>query len=768
MSDPFGARLRALRLRAGLTQEALADRAGLSPRAVRAWEHGDRRPHAGNLGRIADVLALDGVERGELVAALAPPVAAAEAIGSALPTMIGRDPDVAAVEGLLARSDVRLVSVLGPGGVGKTRLARELAARSAGAAVVVELDAVRDSALVPEVAGRALGLRDAAGGAADVLAALGRLRPLLVLDNVEQLLEARSFVAQAASSGATVLVTSRVALNLPAEHRYLLGPLPDAAAAQLLVSRAREVRPDFVLGPGTASDVDTLCRRLDRLPLALEIAARWLRALTPAALLERLDDHLGERPGADDADVPARQRSLDASITWSYALLGADAQVALRQLSVFAGPFDPAAAAAVTSLAPRALLDAIVELVDTSLLQLDDTGGSLRYRMLETVRAFGRGRSAAAGEERAGRAAHVRWACALAAEAAPHLGRVDQDRSLAVCEAAHDDLRAALRWMRVHGDAREAVRTAGRLWRYWYLRGWWSEGRALLSEVLDEHRLTGDPDDPLRGPALTGLAVLLARHGDYPLAADVAAQADGLSGPDAASDGDAAFARGLSASLSGRYEQAHGHYGRALERYAAAGEPDLVGDATNYLGYALWRGGRHAQARERFAAARELFLDRGNSYGLGRTYFGIAETALDLGELDVARACFTRVRELDTPTSYLRGLAGADLGLGWVALRDGDIDCAADLLAAALDAFRRIGDRLFLASCYSGLSAVAVQRGDPRMAARLLGAVDEQATPVSYREPHADTERRVAVALDSTSFATERERGRLDARARRI
>jgi len=176
-------------------------------------------------------------------------------------------------------------------------------------------------------------------------------------------------------------------------------------------------------------------------------------------------------------------------------------------------------------------------------------------------------------------------------------------------------VRAALRWMRTRGRVREAVVTAGALWRYWYLRGWWSEGRDVLTQLLAEH-LAGDEDahaDPVRVPALVGLAVLLARHGDYPAAARTAATADAMSGTDTAADGDAAFACGLAASLAVGYDTACNHYLRALDRHQRAGEIDLVGDASNYLGYALWRGGRHAQARERFDAARELFVARGNT-----------------------------------------------------------------------------------------------------------------------------------------------------------
>ena len=344
--------------------------------------------------------------------------------------IVGRDAEVAAVAALLSRDGVHLVSLVGPGGIGKTRLALEVAARAfPGSAWFVDLAPVGDPALVPGAIAAALGVRpEGSGPVLDLLADRLRDRPvLLLLDNFEQVLPAAADVAAllAACPSVRLLVTSRTALRLRGEHEVPLAPLPVPPAVELLLDRARAVRPGFDPDPAAAAALAGIARRLDGIPLALELAAARLRLLPPAQLLRRLGDRL-DRPldlAAGPVDLPDRQRTLRSTIEWSYDLLAPAERALLDRLSVFAGTFTLAAAEAVAAAPGEDLVDTLSSLVAQSMVGPggEDEGGDPRFGMLGTVRAYARERLEAGPERLATLARLTAWLRDFDGAAGPQL-----------------------------------------------------------------------------------------------------------------------------------------------------------------------------------------------------------------------------------------------------------------------------------------------------------------------------------------------------------
>ncbi len=635
--------------------------------------------------------------------------------------LLGREPEVAAVLDVVVREGARLVTLTGPGGVGKSRLAVEAAHRLgpdfADGVRFVELAAVPAADLVAAAVAAGLGLTTSAGRLlADLQAYLRARRLLLVLDNVEHVAEAAPLLAEllAAAPGLVVLATSRVVLRLRGEHEWPVPPLPvppagddeglpGYASVGLFADRARAVAPDFTLDGGNAAAVAEICRRLDGLPLALELAAARVRVLPPQALLSRLGERLSLLT-AGARDLPRRQRTLRDTLDWSFGLLSAGEQEMLARLGVFAGSFDLSAADALCRPSRDAVpapgragpvLDTLGALVDNSLVRPESRGGQLRFGLLETVREYALERLADSGGWAEAHARQAAYFLALAEPAESELQGRGQLAWLDRLEAEHDNVRAAMSWLVDHGPLEDANRLLSLTWRFWWLHGHAAEFARLGGQLV-----AGSQDLPSyqRALALTGSGFMLFANGDQARAQQLFGQSLPL------------------------YRPVRGQQGVVL-----------TAAVLGMLGHLAALRGDHARARELLDQGQillgELRDDDFTGYprvqyllfsGMVANFLG--QVRLSQHDHDGAVRLFTdglaTARRAQDRILLLASLY--DLALGRRA--QGDLAGAAGYLKEGLAQAAEAGDETSAAYYLEGLAALAGQRDDPRRALRLMAA----------------------------------------------
>jgi predicted ATPase/DNA-binding XRE family transcriptional regulator len=843
----FGAWLKEQRQGRDLTQDALARQTGCSTEMIRKIEAGMRRPSRQIAELLAEALGIAPEERpGFLFWARglseAPPVApsppspapppsapAVTNIPALLTPLIGRAPEVAAVRRLLWRASRRLVTLTGPGGVGKTRLALQVAEETLAdlthGALFVSLAATQDPALVAATIAGALGLTETAGrppGAA-LTAYFRDLAMLLVLDNFEQVGEAAPQVVDllAGAPHLKVLVTSREPLGVRGEAVFLVPPLAvppaqdspsadalrESPAVTLFVERAQDSYPGLQFAPDELAVVAAICRRLDGLPLAIELAAARSRILAPPALLAHLQraipaPALGLLIGGY-RDLPARQQTLRGAIAWSYDLLPAAEQALFRRLAVFA---DGCTLEAVERIGGGPPLDGLESLVSKSLLRREVAGDEARFAMLATIREYALEQVLAHGELDALRAAHAAFFLHLAETAEPHLSGPQQGRWLDRLDREQANFRAALDWLLAAGDAEGTTRVAAALGRFWQLRGYWQEGRRWLDLA---HGLAGDLAPPVRarvaraagglalsqadfGPArglLEEALALFQALGDELSAAQVldrlgAAAFDqgererGIALYEASltlnrklghTGGIARALRGLgrAASQQGETARAWAYNEEALALFRECGDEMGVAQCLDNLGdVAALNQGDYGRAIIFYQEALSLFRRLGAPAQVTNTLVVLATALLEQGEPARAAAASAEALDLSRAMGNQEGIGLARGLQGRVALAQGDYRAAARWCRTSVLILRDVGHTRELADALMNLAAVAVARGQAAPATRLAGAVASLYAALgtgadrAYHTRHTQILAAARAALAPDAFAAAWEAGR--------
>ncbi len=779
----FGSCLKRRRKELGLSQKDLARAADCSVVSITKIEAGERKPSRQIAGLLADYFDISPDERTAFVefARVEWPASQAEMLSGvngdapwrslhALRTLerlqrrpnnlpaqrtsfVGRGEVVAAVSSIVRRADTRLVSIIGPPGIGKTRLslrvALEVLEDFRDGAYFVPLASTADAGMLASAIGQTLKVRESGDRAAlDTLKDyLRNKHMLLVLDNFEHIIEAASMLADLLTSaaGLKVIVSSREAMRAYGEHVVQVPPLtlPDAhalpdqmgqyEAIHLFNDRAIAVKHDFAITGDNARTIAEICRRLDGLPLAIELAAAHINVLSPDAILEKLDSRL-QLLTKGPHDLPPRQQTIRAAIDWSYALLDAEEQRLFRQLSVFSGRWTMANAEAIVESESSSrggkqpaisLAQGVAALLSKNLLRQDENSASeLWFSMLETIREYAWEKLIESGEGDI-QHRHSDYYLALAKEAYSKLNGADQTAWLERLEMEHDNLLGALSYSMGRGDIETVLWFGIGLWRFWELRGYPREGLRWLLDGLNAEGRDAVPL-PVVGNAFNSAGNLAWSIGDFALARNMHGQ--GLAARREVGDklriGSSLNNLGLVAQDLGEYEQARALFEESLEICRELDDKADIASTLNNLAIVTLAQGDFTSARALNEESLGLWRELEDVYGIALSLHNLGEAARLERDYTTAPPLYEQSLELYRELGFHQGEANVLNNMGHVAHNLQDLERATALFREGLLLRREMGDKRAIAESLAAFAGVALSQGQPERTVRLLGAAD--------------------------------------------
>jgi predicted ATPase/DNA-binding XRE family transcriptional regulator len=769
----FGEELRRLRRRSGLSQETLAARAGLSPEAVSLLERGRRSPRMTTMRLLAEGLSLPESDRSALFAS----VNFHEPSVPLLPVFadhpIGRNAELHAVADLIERDDTRLLTLLGPAGVGKTRIAVGYAATQPAqfpdGVYWFPIGTLNDPTTVLSALAGALGVRGSPKVTVEQI--IDHLRPLsslLVIDNAEHHLTTCAELCCAILAGAaklTILITSRHLTGVPGELALPVVPLQlppqgtpadklsEVPACQLFLARSLINNP---LDQPAADAVIRICHRLDGLPLALELAAARTNVLTVQELADTLESELSilQTPG------PGGERELvDAMVGWTYQRLSATEQLIFERLSVFGGSFSRAAVTAVcgAGLNEIEVVDVMSSLVSKSLVVRQDEGSQqARFRLLQLIRQYARSKFALHADRVVTHRRHAEYYRDLVERAAPQLTGHDQHEWLLIIDREVGNIRPAIGWSIQH-QPEIAVRTVAALGRWCYLRGRYTDGRRWAASAL---RAWPDAPRELRAQILVLAGTLAFLQCDYAEARPLVEEAQALftETGDRAGQAWSIGRLGAIAREQGRYEMSAELHREALRLAREAGDDHDAAVQLNYLCFLAWLSEDLDTAESIGPDALRRMRELGDQEGVIWALINLGTTARYRGDLTGARLLLSQCLDLCEDLSFREGVAWSLNQLGVVARLRGETERAFGMQLASLTEHHKLGDRWREASVRDELAALAMHRQDPAEAARQLASADRLRAEIQAAVPgaeRADREQTVEAAQQALGATYE-------------
>jgi predicted ATPase/serine/threonine protein kinase len=662
---------------------------------------------------------------------------------------VGREKEVTAAKELLLRQDARLLTITGPGGIGKTRLAMQVADGLAecfpGGVHFVPLSSLNDPGLIASVIVQTLGIREVGGQSSfeilkEHLRESLRAPMLLLLDNFEHLAPAAPTVAALLATGPhlKILVTSRAALHVYGEHEFPVPPLavPDSQslppvevlsqypAVALFVQRAVAARPDFELNRENAAAVTEICARLDGLPLAIELAAARVKVLSPASMLARLASRLQLLTGGSQ-DLPHRQQTLRAAIDWSYDLLSAPEQKLFRRLAVFVGGCTLEGAEAVCDAKGDLdldLLDGVTSMVNKSLVQqVEPAKGESRFVMLETLREYAVEKLEASGEETMTRRAHAAYFLVLAEEDATEQGTPQGVEWLQRLTLEHDNFLAGLEWLTETGETEWGLRLGAALFRFWEMREYLTEGRDRLGKLLNLPGAAGS--SKARARVLFAAGVLAGEQGDYASAEMLMNQSQDIAVRLGDKTGVAVSLNALAVIARDRGDVAKANilFEASLALWRELDDPKAVARALSNLANVVKLQGDYTRARSLYAECLDIFQGLADRTGVAWSTNYQGDVARDQGDSAAARTLYERALAIFRELGDAWGVAGTLADLGNLANEERNYSAAHSLYGESIRTFQQLGHKRGIARLLECFACSAAAQLEAQRSLRLAG-----------------------------------------------